>query len=61
MFALNGKDILFLSRAVEVLQKATEFYLVTVFEAANLLAFHANRVIIIMKDIRFYLYLFKLK
>lgn len=42
----------FQSTALEALQEASEAYLVELFQEENLYALHANRVTIMMKDIR---------
>ncbi|XP_013783143.1 histone H3-like [Limulus polyphemus] len=45
-------DLRFQSSAVLALQKASEVYLVGLFEDTNLCTFHAKRVIIMPKDIQ---------
>jgi histone H3 len=45
-------DLRFQSSAVLALQEASEAYLVTLFEDANLCAIHAKRITIMPKDIR---------
>lgn len=44
-------DLRFQSTAIGALQEATEAYLVSLFEDANLCAIHAKRVTIKLKDI----------
>ena len=45
-------DLRFQSTAILAIQESAEYYLVSVFEDANLCAIHAKRVTIQSKDIR---------
>ena len=47
----QGHDLKFQSVAMEVLQEATEAYMILTFENANLCAIHAKRVTIMPKDL----------
>ncbi len=45
-------DLRFQSTAIEALQEASEAYLVTLFENANLASIHAKRITVMSKDLR---------
>jgi histone H3 len=47
---INGEDLCFQSTALLALHKASEAYLVNLFEDTNLCAIHAKRVTIMLKD-----------
>jgi histone H3 len=44
-------DVRFQASAIDALQEATESYMVSLFEDANLCAIHAKRVTIMQKDV----------
>jgi len=47
----HGMDIRFRATALEALQQATEAYIVTLFEAMNLMAIHCGRQTVMVKDL----------
>ena len=48
----HKEDVRFQSSAIAALQEATEAYLTSLFEDSNLLAIHAKRITVMIKDIK---------